>query len=760
MVILNEIMMFQKIIVVFCFSLYLQQVKAQPTTATKTQRLASMAKLWGTVKYFHPQLAYRSIDWDSVLIATIPAVRQAENANQFKKALQSMLSVLGDPVSRIISNEAELNQTPGNSATEFNYKFADDSVLVITAGSYFNLFSAAAQQGLNTALGEIKKAKAVIIDIRASEPGGEYGNFQLESSFLPIERMLITAPFITVGERRRVHHGFESQSGFLSSGQYKSEFITQNGKRILPFKNSKETMVVFLINKNSAVLPSMSYLQSAGKALILFEGNDGFISTAKTKQVNLCDGLTAEIRLTEPILENGNSAEVVTDITVPFRKSNMDDALNKAIQALKNFKPSQGTGKKLPAMGVSVVEKSYRDMEYPSVEYRLLAAFRIWSAIQFFYPYMHLLKEKTWDDVLLEFIPKFESAQNALEYSLTVADMVTHIHDSHAYISGKVINEHFGEGYPPVRVRMIENKPVVVSVLDTVALLAGIRVGDIIEKVDDEDAMMRINRYAKYISASTPQSRMYKAALGFMNGSPGSAVKLSVRTKGNVLKQIAVLRKFEDYNTLYHKERNDPMIKLMPGNIGYVDLDRCTADSIDYILEKFKTTKAIIFDMRGYPNGIFFWLLSPRLTDKTNIPAALLETPLVGYDNNTNSYDAYYQYIQTPPHGSIIYRGKTVLLIDERTVSQAEHTGLFFRAANGTIFIGSPTAGADGEITTLSVPGGMAIGFTGQSVSFPDRKQLQRTGLIPDLMVKPTIKGIQDGKDEVLNKAIKWALNQ
>jgi hypothetical protein len=29
------------------------------------------------------------------------------------------------------------------------------------------------------------------------------------------------------------------------------------------------------------------------------------------------------------------------------------------------------------------------------------------------------------------------------------------------------------------------------------------------------------------------------------------------------------------------------------------------------------------------------------------------------------------------------------MLIDERTQSQAEHAGLFFEAANGTIFIGS-----------------------------------------------------------------------
>jgi hypothetical protein len=39
------------------------------------------------------------------------------------------------------------------------------------------------------------------------------------------------------------------------------------------------------------------------------------------------------------------------------------------------------------------------------------------------------------------------------------------------------------------------------------------------------------------------------------------------------------------------------------------------------------------------------------------------------------------------------YHGKTVMLIDERTISQAEHTGLFFEAANDTKFVGSPIAG-------------------------------------------------------------------
>ena len=53
-----------------------------------------------------------------------------------------------------------------------------------------------------------------------------------------------------------------------------------------------------------------------------------------------------------------------------------------------------------------------------------------------------------------------------------------------------------------------------------------------------------------------------------------------------------------------------------------------------------------------------------------------------------------YSFTQTLPHtDQWRYLRPTVMLIDERTLSQAEHTGLFLEAANRTKFIGSPTAG-------------------------------------------------------------------
>ena len=103
-----------------------------------------------------------------------------------------------------------------------------------------------------------------------------------------------------------------------------------------------------------------------------------------------------------------------------------------------------------------------------------------------------------------------------------------------------------------------------------------------------------------------------------------------------------------------------------------------------------------------------------------------------------------------------LYQGRTVMLIDDRAISQAEHTGLFFEAANGTKFIGSNTAGANGDVTNFTLPGGFSVAFTGHDVRHADGRQLQRIGLMPDVRVEPTIKGIREGKDEVLARAIAY----
>jgi C-terminal processing protease CtpA/Prc len=115
------------------------------------------------------------------------------------------------------------------------------------------------------------------------------------------------------------------------------------------------------------------------------------------------------------------------------------------------------------------------------------------------------------------------------------------------------------------------------------------------------------------------------------------------------------------------------------------------------------------------------------------------------------------QFVQRIPRSEKWkYRGKTIMLIDERAVSQAEHTGLFLKAANGTTFVGSPTNGANGDVTSFFVPGDIRVRLSGQEVRHPDGRQLQRIGLVPDVAVRPTIAGIRAGRDEVLERAVEY----
>ena len=64
------------------------------------ERLAGLARLWGTIKYFHPYLAYREIDWDAALIAAIPKVRAAGSNEEYRAAIEGMLGPLGDELTR------------------------------------------------------------------------------------------------------------------------------------------------------------------------------------------------------------------------------------------------------------------------------------------------------------------------------------------------------------------------------------------------------------------------------------------------------------------------------------------------------------------------------------------------------------------------------------------------------------------------------------------------------------------------------------
>lgn len=64
------------------------------------------------------------------------------------------------------------------------------------------------------------------------------------------------------------------------------------------------------------------------------------------------------------------------------------------------------------------------------------------------------------------------------------------------------------------------------------------------------------------------------------------------------------------------------------------------------------------------------------------------------------------------------------------------------------------------QSVAVVLPGGLRSAISGIGVFYPDRRQTQRVGIIPDLVVRPTIAGIREGRDEVLEAGVSRALGR
>jgi hypothetical protein len=162
-----------------------------------------------------------------------------------------------------------------------------------------------------------------------------------------------------------------------------------------------------------------------------------------------------------------------------------------------------------------------------------------------------------------------------------------------------------------------------------------------------------------------------------------------------------------------------------------------------------QNTEGLIIDLRCYPSEFIVFSLGEYL-----MPEA---TTFVKFSHTSINEPGLFIYTETLKVGKEnknYYRGKIVILVNEKTQSQAEYTTMAFKVAPNATVIGSTTAGADGNVSEMYLPGGISSKISGIGVYYPDGSETQRIGIVPDIEIKPTIKGIKEGKDELLEKAI------
>jgi C-terminal processing protease CtpA/Prc len=402
-------------------------------------------------------------------------------------------------------------------------------------------------------------------------------------------------------------------------------------------------------------------------------------------------------------------------------------------------------------------EEAYEKMVYPDAGFRLLALYRYWNMIQYFFPYKYAIGED-WSKVLTEFVPRFAGAGNALEYRLALLELIGRVHDTHAnlWVRDSFLTAYKGKLYAPVQVKFVEEQPVVTAWYnDSLGRQSGLLPGDIILTVDGMPVRQVVDAKLPFYPASNLPTKLRDIGRDFLRGN-APTVELGIERDGE--RRNLTVRRYEpsllDMGANWAYARPDSCYRLLSPDIGYINLGNIKTDLLPAIFKAFEKTNGIVIDIRNYPAEFVVFTLGKYL-----LPSQKQFVKFTAGNLRQPGRFEWRPALEVGEENADYYKGKVVILVNEITQSQAEYTTMALRQAPQATVIGSTTAGADGNVSPMILPGNLRTMISGIGVFYPDGRETQRVGIVPDVEVRPTIHGIREGRDEALEKAIELIRN-
>ncbi|HVG23112.1 MAG TPA: S41 family peptidase, partial [Thermoanaerobaculia bacterium] len=361
-------------------------------------------------------------------------------------------------------------------------------------------------------------------------------------------------------------------------------------------------------------------------------------------------------------------------------------------------------------------DASFASTELPSPEQRILAAFRLWNVIHFFHGSRDRLG--AWNLSLGTIADKLADAQTRRDYELALAESLAMGRDMAASVETPSLVALHGAAAPPFELMQVEGKPVV-----TMSASEQVKPGDELLRIDGRDATLRLNELARYTAEANAVRDLAKGAAGTTSlfafrRADGSQYEVPLARGANVVANPA------------------KAWRILNGNVAYVDAR--TLDDLDALFNEVASTRAMIIDLRGEH-------VNAELVQRLNVTGnAVTSRVPVLLGGAYNFADAAETIAATT---GARYDRPTIALVDERTPADV---ALALQALARTRFVGTAMAGAHGDTSSLVVPGNITIRFTATEL----HNAKGRAGIEPDFMVERTIRGLAEGRDELLDAAL------
>jgi carboxyl-terminal processing protease len=389
-----------------------------------------------------------------------------------------------------------------------------------------------------------------------------------------------------------------------------------------------------------------------------------------------------------------------------------------------------------------------------------------WAEARFNFAFFDRQPGLDWNQLYLDFLLKVSRTSSTEDYYRLLMRFAAELKDGHTNVYPPDALADAFYGGPGLRTALVENQIVVTAVHDPGLTEQGWRIGDVLQKIGNED----VHTYAKreivpFQSASTLQDLDVRTfGYPLLGGKAGSNITVTVedaqgRQSNRTLERLTVTQR----TALRHVE--DAAFALRADGIAVLTVnefeDGKGADLLLANLAQVNGSKGLVIDVRANGGGSTPIRLLQILADSP-IPGAIQRTrSYVAVDRARGMLPGWSDLPteQIPQSKDQHVAVPVVVLTSAMTFSAAEDFVAAFNAIHRGTTIGETTGGSTGQPFFFHLPGGGSARICTKNDRSGDGTVFEGKGLMPQVPIAPTISSVRSHQDPVLKRGVEVLLS-
>ncbi|MBI4902605.1 MAG: SUMF1/EgtB/PvdO family nonheme iron enzyme [Acidobacteria bacterium] len=389
-------------------------------------------------------------------------------------------------------------------------------------------------------------------------------------------------------------------------------------------------------------------------------------------------------------------------------------------------------------------EPDYPALNFPDAGYQLLALFRFWNAIEYYYPHREAMADRPdrhagyWDDVLREFIPAFVSANTREQLQQQLMQLAARVHDtSTTLLDAAAIRPPTGPCQFTSGIRFFDGRAIVTQYLTPDGnRVHNLTIGREIDALDEIPLKDLLHQWMPYYPASNESAMLRDIAQYMTRGPCGFSGDTRVSTSA-----------VNPAATLAH-DRAGLAFQMLYPDVAYLKLSAASASQLPAYIRSAAAAKGLIIDLRNVSVGSFAATLAGHL-----VATPVEFARYANVDPATPGAFVWGATLRVTPQEPR-YSGQVFILVDELTQGSGEMAAMALQAVPNALLVGSTTASAAGPVSILPLPGGLRASIRGAGVFYPNTAPTHPFGILPHVEIKPSAAVALRNRDAWMEEAV------